>query len=87
MPMVAFQRIIAAKRAAVLSDKFNQRLLRFQLMLHYRISDFSDVHEFLNLMAKRFGQLKKGGIPDVNKAAKTVLTDWTRSVKMVEILR
>ncbi len=48
------------------------------MMLHYNIPDFSDVHEFLAMLAKRFGRLKKGGIPDSNKAAKTVLQDWNK---------
>ena len=49
-----------------------------QLMLHYKISDYSDVQEFVALLAQRLGRLKKGGRPDVNKAAKIVLQDWNR---------
>ena len=54
--------------------------LLFQMMLHYNVPVFKDVNEFLALLAKRFGRLKKGGIPDVNKAAKTVLQDWNQWV-------
>merc|ERR1719431_2311806 len=46
------------------------------MMLHYNIACFSDVNEFLALLAKRFGRLKKGGIPDIHRAGKTVLQDW-----------
>jgi len=47
-----------------------------QLMVHYCLPEFSDVADFLALLAKRRGMLKKGGRPDVNKAAKLVLHDW-----------
>merc|ERR1712178_154941 len=35
-----------------------------------------DANEFLALLAKRFGKLKKGGVPDVTRAGKQVLQDW-----------
>jgi len=47
-----------------------------QLMTHYGLPDFSNVHDFLALLGKRRGMLRKGGVPDVNKAAKVVLQDW-----------
>ncbi|XP_014676603.1 PREDICTED: guanine nucleotide-binding protein-like 3 homolog [Priapulus caudatus] len=53
-----------------------RRCSKQNLMLHYRIPDYADLNEFLALMAKRTGRLKKGGIPDVNKAARIVLQDW-----------
>ena len=52
--------------------------LPIQLMLHYNLPDYSNVDEFLLLLAQRQGRLKKGGIPDANKAARAVLQDWTR---------
>jgi len=45
-------------------------------MMHYGVPDFANVQEFLALLAKRYGKLKKHGLPDVNKAAKHVLQDW-----------
>lgn len=48
-----------------------------QLMLYYRIPQFGDTKEFLALLAKRFGRLKKQGIPDVEAAAKNLIKDWT----------
>jgi nuclear GTP-binding protein len=45
-------------------------------MLFYRLPSFKDVNEFLALLAKRFGKLKKGGILDVENAARKVLNDW-----------
>jgi len=49
-------------------------------MVHYCIAEFSDVNDFLALLAKRRGMLRKGGRPDVNKAAKLVLQDWNTYV-------
>ena len=50
----------------------------FQMMIHYNLPNYADVHEFLSLLAKRFGRLKKGGLPDSDKAAKSVLQDWNK---------
>lgn len=47
-------------------------------MVHYKIEYYKDVQEFLSLIAIRTGKMKKGGIPDVNKAAKQVLIDWNK---------
>lgn len=46
-------------------------------MEHYGIENFHTVHEFLALLARRQGKLRKGGLPDTDKAAKSVLMDWT----------
>lgn len=46
------------------------------LMLHYRIAEFADCEQFLALLSRRFGRLKKGGRPDINASAKQVLNDW-----------
>ncbi|XP_013382041.1 guanine nucleotide-binding protein-like 3 homolog [Lingula anatina] len=54
-----------------------RRCSKQQLMLHYNVPDYKDVQEFLSLLATKMGRLKKGGVPDVDKAAKTVLQDWT----------
>lgn len=43
-------------------------------MLHYNIPEFSDCDEFLSLLAKRTGRLKKGGLPNLNAAARNVLS-------------
>lgn len=46
-------------------------------MLHFKVQDFKDTNEFLSLLATRQGKLKKGGVPDINKAARAVLQEWT----------
>lgn len=53
-------------------------LLHFQIMEYYSVPDYSDASEFLAFLAKRNGKLKKGGIPDVDKAARIVLQDWNK---------
>ena len=46
------------------------------LMLHFSIGQFSNADEFLSLIAKKYGRLKKGGRPDINAAARCVLQAW-----------
>ncbi|KAM4651933.1 guanine nucleotide-binding protein-like 3 [Discoglossus pictus] len=47
-----------------------------QVMLQYNIADFRNPLEFLTLLAQKRGMLKKGGVPDIDGAAKLVLSDW-----------
>ncbi|XP_026880541.2 guanine nucleotide-binding protein-like 3-like protein [Electrophorus electricus] len=54
-----------------------KRCSKKQIMEHYGVPDFHTALEFLALLARRQGKLKKGGLPDGNKAAKSVLMDWT----------
>lgn len=56
-------------------------LLDVQIMEHYGVPDFHTALEFLALLARRQGKLRKGGLPDTDKAAKSVLMDWTGWVK------
>lgn len=52
------------------------RVNRQDLMTFYRLTEFETVKEFLSLVAKRLGKMRKGGILDLNAAAKKVLQDW-----------
>uniref|UniRef100_A0A671QYJ3 Guanine nucleotide-binding protein-like 3-like protein n=1 Tax=Sinocyclocheilus anshuiensis TaxID=1608454 RepID=A0A671QYJ3_9TELE len=54
-----------------------RRCNKAQIMGHYGILDFQTAHDFLALLARRQGKLRKGGLPDTDKAAKSVLMDWT----------
>lgn len=54
-----------------------RRCNRAQILEHYGVSDFHTALEFLSLLARRQGKLRKGGLPDTDKAAKSVLMDWT----------
>jgi hypothetical protein len=47
------------------------------MILQYNLTDFQDVNDFLSKMAIKMGCLKKGGVPDIHKAAQRVLSDWT----------
>lgn len=52
-----------------------------QIIEHYRVPDFHTALEFLSLLARRQGKLRKGGLHDTDKAAKSVLMDWTGLVE------
>ncbi|CAB1353483.1 unnamed protein product [Coregonus sp. 'balchen'] len=54
-----------------------RRCNKTQIMEHYGVPDFHTALEFLALLARRQGKLRKGGVPDNDKAAKSVLMDWT----------
>ncbi|CAG5984058.1 unnamed protein product [Menidia menidia] len=54
-----------------------RRCNKAQIMEHYSVPDFQTAQEFLALLARRQGKLRKGGLPDSDKAAKSVLMDWT----------
>ncbi|KAM5148600.1 guanine nucleotide-binding protein-like 3 [Mantella aurantiaca] len=47
-----------------------------QTMLQYNVSDFRNSLEFLDLVARRRGLLMKGGVADVQGAARFFLDDW-----------
>lgn len=51
-------------------------MTRDEILHYYGIQNFETVDEFLILLAKRFGKLKKGGIADTYAAAKQILNDW-----------
>lgn len=45
-------------------------------MQHYSLPRFRTVDELLVLLAHKFQRVKKGGVPDKDKAARAVLQDW-----------
>ena len=47
-------------------------------MMQYGLPDFSDVYEFLALLAKKMGKLQKGGVPNIQHAGKRVIHDWNQ---------
>lgn len=59
----------------------------FQIMEHYSVADFHTAPEFLSLLARRQGKLRKGGLPDCDKAAKSILMDWTGWVLNLRIFK
>ncbi|XP_068242976.1 guanine nucleotide-binding protein-like 3 homolog [Palaemon carinicauda] len=80
----------AALRNAVkieeLSDLFTpvdailKRADKSHLMVHYRLTDYKTTDDFLSLLAKRFGKLKRQGIPDKEGAARRLLHDWNSGI-------
>ena len=47
-------------------------------MMRYNVVDYEDALEFLEQLAHRKGKLKKGGVPNIDFAAKSILQDWNR---------
>ncbi|KYO38906.1 guanine nucleotide-binding protein-like 3-like protein isoform A [Alligator mississippiensis] len=54
-----------------------RRCAKEQIMEHYGVPTYHDTMEFLAHLARRQGKLRKGGLPDHEKAARAVLSDWT----------
>uniref|UniRef100_A0A1I7WZY3 OBG-type G domain-containing protein n=1 Tax=Heterorhabditis bacteriophora TaxID=37862 RepID=A0A1I7WZY3_HETBA len=50
----------------------NKDIDPIELMLHYTIPEFKSVDQFLALVARKLGRLKKGARPDITAAAKHV---------------
>ena len=45
-------------------------------VFQYGIAEYQGTHEFLSLVARSMGRLKKGGVPDQTVAARIILNDW-----------
>ena len=54
-------------------------------MLHYSISEFNSTEQFLALVARKLGRLKKGARPDTNAAAKHV--SFTATIVFVLVIK
>jgi nuclear GTP-binding protein len=52
------------------------RCRKEQLLSKYNVEDFKDAQDFLNILAKQRGKLKKGNVPNVDEVAKIILRDW-----------
>jgi nuclear GTP-binding protein len=58
-------------------DLLIKRCNKEQLILRYKIAEFTDSIDFLTQVARRLGKMKKGGVADIRKAAQLILNDWT----------
>lgn len=58
-----------------------------QLVTLYKISSFDSVDDFLQLVATVRGKLKKGGIVDIDAAARIVLHDWNEGMHTWSIIK
>jgi nuclear GTP-binding protein len=57
-------------------DAILRRCNHNQLMEKYLVPKFGSTLEFLQHLARRLGKMKKGGVPDCEAAAKSILQDW-----------
>ena len=64
-PVPAFQEIV-------------RRCDKMKLMTLYKTARFGTDQEFLQLVARARGKMKKGGVLDLEMAARTVLQDWVQ---------
>merc|ERR1711872_284435 len=67
---------LAGIEASLVVEHILRRCSTQQIMLQYGVPNFKDTTEFLTMMAQKMGRLKKGGVPDVEKAAFKVVEDW-----------
>lgn len=51
-----------------------------KLLSIYKVSQFNSTEEFLQKVATLRGKLKKGGVVDMEAAAKIVLHDWNEGI-------
>ena len=58
------------------TERVDARCRPEQLMSTYSVTRFSSASEFLYLLAGQKGQLKKGGVPDMERAARNLVQDW-----------
>jgi nuclear GTP-binding protein len=54
------------------------RVPKEQLLSAYDVGTFADADDFLTQLAKKRGRLGKGGEPDLDAVARSVLGDWNR---------
>ncbi|KAF5291181.1 hypothetical protein FQA39_LY14423 [Lamprigera yunnana] len=55
-----------------------QRVSKQQMVELYDITEYHSPEEFYSLKAKRTGRFKKGGIPNVEAAARDLVADWNQ---------
>ncbi|CAD8107405.1 unnamed protein product [Paramecium primaurelia] len=59
-------------------EEILKKVSKNELLLLYKIQTFNNVNEFLCQVALARGKLQKGGIPDLECAARIVLQDWNQ---------
>lgn len=53
-----------------------QRISRQQIIELYDMQDFSTPDQFFAMKAAKMGKYRKGGVPDMLAAARSILEDW-----------
>eukprot|EP00055_Hartaetosiga_balthica_P012330 m.59552 g.59552 ORF g.59552 m.59552 type:complete len:502 (-) comp7911_c0_seq7:2235-3740(-) len=69
-------RMDALENPVSVIDRLLHRCDVSQIMEFYGLPSFDSTTEFLQLLAKRLGKLKKGGIPNIDASANQVLHDF-----------
>eukprot|EP00299_Pterocystis_sp_00344_P012724 c6146_g1_i1.p1 GENE.c6146_g1_i1~~c6146_g1_i1.p1 ORF type:complete len:515 (-),score=154.41 c6146_g1_i1:170-1714(-) len=78
-PEVVLRNAVAVEKVVdpiAVVDAIIKRCSAEGLARHYNTAAFNTAAEFLVLMAKLRGKLKRGGVVDLESAARTVLMDW-----------
>eukprot|EP01101_Sappina_pedata_P006833 TRINITY_DN3498_c0_g1_i1.p1 TRINITY_DN3498_c0_g1~~TRINITY_DN3498_c0_g1_i1.p1 ORF type:complete len:585 (-),score=352.53 TRINITY_DN3498_c0_g1_i1:118-1872(-) len=57
-------------------DEILKKCQKEKLIIKYKIPTFDTVQQFLTEIAKKRGKLLKGGMPDLDTAARMILQDW-----------
>ncbi|KNC81987.1 hypothetical protein SARC_05716 [Sphaeroforma arctica JP610] len=57
-------------------DMILSRCNKEQVMEMYQLPEYTDTQDFLVQFANKRGKLKKGGVPNIHAAAKSLLKDW-----------
>lgn len=57
-------------------DEILKRAQKEEMLKLFKIADFSGTTEFLVNVALRTGKLKKGGVPNLEEAARIVIKEW-----------
>jgi nuclear GTP-binding protein len=73
--------VVRAERLDVPADFIGTILERVKaeyIQRQYQVTDWSDHMDFLSKLAARTGKLLKGGEPDINNVAVSVINDWQR---------
>jgi len=55
-----------------------KKLSKKQLSARYGFENWTNVDDFLDKLARRYGKLLGGGEPDIDAAARVILYDWQR---------
>ncbi|XP_053993386.1 uncharacterized protein LOC128884208 isoform X1 [Hylaeus volcanicus] len=57
-----------------------------EIMKMFQVPSFANTSEFLTIIARKLGKLKKGGVCDFEAAARAVLHDWTSGAVLHYVL-
>lgn len=70
------QRVSEVKDPIRVAETVLQRASKMYFCRLYDINEYDTVEEFFALKAARMGKMRRGGVPDVEAAARSLLNDW-----------